>query len=410
MLPDGGSKEEILAQMQALVQRPATSFRDAEQAVFGSGSKVIDMVNSDSEDEGPAKEARASDPDPAAPAATPRELLFVSDSDASEEFGEEDDESEEENPIQGILAAVYHSSGYVVIDNVVAEPEDRDWYLDCVQDLVTLDKTNNMVRIVNNGGSGSRKKDDRKRHMLMFSSFKCEEKFRGARPAPPSDPATLDRMNKFFKPMFAKMEAKLRSLHLVQAPRKLGEPKILISKPGCAAQRMHYDFDPYVVNQLRDSNQLIGVPISALCSFTPGGSSLLVSEEGRPVRTVRLHFGSMCVFTGDVVHAGSAYKSTNIRGFYHVVNEDLCLYDPDIIWHQYQKKAPPATPPAATHTAPPAVTHTAPPAATHTAPPIAASKSTSEPTVPHHGKQLGSRRRSGRERNAPNRLIENKNV
>ena len=193
--------------------------------------------------------------------------------------------------------------------------------------------------------------------------------------------------------MFGKMLAKLRALHLIQSPRMAGEAKILISQKGCAAQRMHYDFDPAAVSKLRESNQLIGVPISALCSFTPGGSSLLIREApDKPVRTVRLHFGSMCIFTGDVLHAGSAYKSLNIRGFYHVVHESLCPYDPDLLF---------------VSTAPPPAT--APPPSDHTAE-AASAASAASATTTSHGKQLGTvvRRRSVRERNAPSRLIEKK--
>ena len=44
----------------------------------------------------------------------------------------------------------------------------------------------------------------------------------------------------------------------------------------------------------------------------------------------------MCIFTDDVVHAGSAPKSTNVRGFYHVVHEGLCPYDRDLIYTEIQ--------------------------------------------------------------------------
>ena len=346
---------------------------------------------------------------PPVKATATKNLIELFDSDSSEEPFEDGDAAEASDaadPIQDVLGAVYEASGYVVLDHVVSEPEDKEWFQDCIQDLFTLFKTNNCVRIWNNGGRGSKAKDDKKRHMLMFSKFKCQDKFKGANAAPPSDPVTLARVEKFFAPMFGKMLAKLRALHLIQSPRMAGEAKILISQKGCAAQRMHYDFDPAAVSKLRESNQLIGVPISALCSFTPGGSSLLIREApDKPVRTVRLHFGSMCIFTGDVLHAGSAYKSLNIRGFYHVVHESLCPYDPDLLFVSTRKSKtapPPATAPPVT-TPPPATAPAPPPTSDHTAEAASA-------TTTSHGKQLGTvvRRRSVREQNAPLRLIENK--
>ena len=261
MLEDPVEKNEILLEMKAIARRPSLRYRDAEQAVFGSptasptASPTVNLVDVSDEAEQPAKK----------PTKNLIELFDSSESDGASDDSEASYGAAAADPVHEVLGAVYEASGYMVLDHVVSEPTDKEWFQDCIQDLFTLFKTNNCVRIWNNGGRGSKTKDDHKRHMLMFGKFKCQEKFKGSKAAPPSDPITLSRSQKFFAPMFVKMEAKLRSLHLIQPPRNTGEPKILISQPGCTTQRMHYDFGSAAVSALRQSNQLIGVPISALC-------------------------------------------------------------------------------------------------------------------------------------------------
>ena len=295
MLEDPAAKAQLVREMTELVRRPELSFKDAEEAMYGRSSPI------------------RSSPIPAAAESMSSE---VEDDDIID-VSEVEDDNEDFN---AILEAVYEKSGYVVMDNVVQAPKDDSWFADLVADLRALYGTNNCVRIFNNrDDSHSHKKDDGKRHMLLFSKFKVQEKFPGMARAATSDPEIMARIWKFFAPWYKSMELKLRALHLIQEPRRTSEPKLLISQPGCARQMLHYDFDATVVSALRQRNQLIGVPISVLCSFTPGGSTLLIREApDKPARSVTVKFGSMVIFTGDVVHAGSAYKLTNVRGFYHV--------------------------------------------------------------------------------------------
>ena len=179
MEEDPVEKKQILLQMRSIARRPALRYSDAEQAVFGAvgaASPTGDLATVDLVD-GP--EVDASDgPEVAVPpvkATATKNLIELFDSDSSEEPFEDGDAAEASDaadPIQDVLGAVYEASGYVVLDHVVSEPEDKEWFQDCIQDLFTLFKTNNCVRIWNNGGRGSKAKDDKKRHMLMFSKFK----------------------------------------------------------------------------------------------------------------------------------------------------------------------------------------------------------------------------------------------
>ena len=318
MLTDPTEKAQLLKEMTELVRRPELCFKDAEEAMFGRSSPIpTHSVSSEFEDD---------------------DIIDVSeDSNDNEDFN-------------SILEAVYEKSGYVVMDNVVQAPKDDSWFADLVSDLRALYGTNNCVRIFNN-------RDDSHSHSKA-------------------------RVWKFFAPMFKSMELKLRALHLIQEPRRTSEPKLLISQPGCARQMLHYDFDAAVVSALRQRNQLIGVPISVLCSFTPGGSTLLIREApDKPARSVAVKFGSMVIFTGDVVHAGSASKATNVRGFYHVVHEGLCPYDPDLIYTQIRKTPPaPAMASPATNSVTPVVDVTTPPSVDVATPPSSDKEKTAQTT------------------------------
>ena len=199
MIDDPEDKRELLNEIKALVRRPQLQFRDAEQAVFGSSWTTTAVLS--------------------------KRTLF--DSDDSDSEPSVDDDGRE---CHSILEAVYETSGYIVLDNVVKKPDEDEWFEDCVTDMQALYKTNNCVRIMNN--KGGRKRDDGKRHILLFSKFKIEKKFPRMKPAPDSDPEILERMWKFFSPMFKLMELKLRSLHLIQAPRRTSEPKLLVTQAG----------------------------------------------------------------------------------------------------------------------------------------------------------------------------------
>ena len=108
---------------------------------------------------------------------------------------------------------------------------------------------------------------------------------------------------------------------------------------------------------------------------------LIREAPDKPARSVAVKFGSMVIFTGDVVHAGSAYKSTNVRGFYHVVHEALCPYDPDLIYTQIRKTPPaPAMASPATNSVTPVVDVTTPPSVDVATPPSSDKEKTEQTT------------------------------
>ena len=140
--------------MTELVRRPELCFKDAEEAMFGRSSPIPTHRD--------------------AAASSSSESPFEDD---GINVNEDSNDNEDFN---AILEAVYEKSGYVVMDNVVQAPKDDSWFADLVSDLRALYDTNNCVRIFNNrDDSHSHKKDDGKRHMLLFSKFKVQEKFPG---------------------------------------------------------------------------------------------------------------------------------------------------------------------------------------------------------------------------------------
>jgi hypothetical protein len=129
------------------------------------------------------------------------------------------------------------------------------------------------------------------------------------------------------------MRLKVKGLSLVEAPRVAGESTVLISRPGCVQQQLHTDFDPARVKQLLKEDRLVGVPLSVLCSFTPGGSALVIQDASTgQAKEIHLDFGAMAIFTGDVIHSGAKYSDFNVRGFFHITHEELCPHVEDKVY------------------------------------------------------------------------------
>ena len=119
----------------------------------------------------------------------------------------------------------------------------------------------------------------------------------------------------------------------MEAPRVAGESTVLISRPGCMQQQLHADFDPARVKQLLKEDRLVGVPLSVLCSFTPGGSALVIQDSSTgQAKEIHLDFGAMAIFTGDVIHSGAKYSDYNVRGFFHITHEELCPHVEDKVY------------------------------------------------------------------------------
>ena len=243
-----------------------------------------------------------------------------------------------------IIEDVVEQSGYVILPDVIVAPpvyEHDNWWTNLVMDLKILDGTNNMVTIFND------KDKDGLRSMLLFSTFKVEKRFPPQKPKPPSPSEVLDRIDKFLRPWYQAMLRKLTKLKLVEHPRHARKPILLVSQPGCKKQVWHWDFEPAKVHALMKEGKLEGVPLSCLCSFTPTGSSLDLLNKDGTAKRIHLPFGSMAIFTGDVIHSGSPYDDINVRGFFHVEHATLCPFTEDTV---YFRQHPATETPASTAT------------------------------------------------------------
>ena len=49
------------------------------------------------------------------------------------------------------------------------------------------------------------------------------------------------------------------------------EDKLIVSFPPCKMQKLHWDFDPDVVQGLIQAKKYEGIPISTIASFSPNG-------------------------------------------------------------------------------------------------------------------------------------------
>lgn len=97
-------------------------------------------------------------------------------------------------------------------------------------------------------------------------------------------------------------EAALKDAGIIRAGRSLTSPVLLHSRAGCKRQPWHCDYDPDRVENSR--------------SLPPMG--VLVALEGdtffdTPGKLYKLDAGDVLVFTGEVVHAGAAYRKENTR-------------------------------------------------------------------------------------------------
>ena len=261
-------------------------------------------------------------------------------SDDSEDEG--DSESEDMDDIEvmqcrSIMHDIIVRSGYVVIKNVIPLVPDQDeWFAKLKEDVLALKDTNNMVPIFN--GRGAR--NDKKRHQLLFHEFDVTSVYPGMSRRPDSDPEVLGRVDAFLKDWYGYIRRKLESLKIITKTRKAGNPLLLVSLDGCKRQKLHWDYPPNKVQALIAEKQYDDVPVSVLTSFTPKGSGLVIKDAKGSRQHVKLPFGAMIVFTGDVLHAGESYKEFNLRGFMHVENKDVLAFKTDEVFQQLQPQVP----------------------------------------------------------------------
>ena len=88
------------------------------------------------------------------------------------------------------------------------------------------------------------------------------------------------------------------------------QANIIQSKPGCMQQKLHWDYDP---NLLQCRPRGVWKPASVILALQEGCRIVVWDVAvGGPV-SVHIPPGCMLVFDGDVVHAGSWYVSSNVR-------------------------------------------------------------------------------------------------
>jgi hypothetical protein len=95
----------------------------------------------------------------------------------------------------------------------------------------------------------------------------------------------------------------------------LSDSVVLVSLPGCAEQKPHTDYDANSLNGISSSviprGVLVALEENTTLEVWPGSHD--TNKRGIQKRTIRLDSGDVIIFRGDVVHAGSAYKSENTR-------------------------------------------------------------------------------------------------
>ena len=341
-------EQKLMDRMMA----PPMTYAKAEEVMYGSSASNPVVIDDDIVS---TPELRMSTPVTGATgsvsaarsshASRVRRAVDLADVSAASEDEEEHDVSDHMDDIEvmqarSIMSDIIMRSGYVVIKNVIPLVPDQDeWFSDLKEDVLKLKGTNNMVPIFN--GRGSR--NDKKRHQLLFNpEFDARAVYPGMPRRPPSDPAVLGRVNAFLKGWWVYIRKKLEALKIITAYRKTGDPHLLMSLDGCKVQKMHWDYPAAKVQALIEDGKYEDVPVSVLTSFTPGGSAIMIKDGTKKSKKVDLPFGSMVVFTGDVLHAGAAYKDFNLRGFMHVENKDVLAFKTDEVYHQLDPQVAPS--------------------------------------------------------------------
>jgi hypothetical protein len=92
----------------------------------------------------------------------------------------------------------------------------------------------------------------------------------------------------------------------------LGDMSLLVSFPGCQRQEWHTDYDHNSGSARRNFAVLLGLQCSQLDYCAYNADSILVQDK------VSFRRGDLVIFRGDMVHAGSAYKSVNARVHFYI--------------------------------------------------------------------------------------------
>ena len=113
-------------QMRKICSTPAVTYYQAAKVVFGTKDNPISVDDTDSpssEDE--PIDAGLASPIPEAKDVVPPETTLV----------------------KQVLGDIVQQEGYVIISNVMKAPGDDGWWRDMIEDLNTLQNTNNNVTV-----------------------------------------------------------------------------------------------------------------------------------------------------------------------------------------------------------------------------------------------------------------------
>ena len=87
----------------------------------------------------------------------------------------------------------------------------------------------------------------------------------------------------------------------------INDPVILKSHPYCKRQRLHYDYDIGLLENVdKDYPHGVIIGVSNNCR-------LIVSPDGISRKYIHFNKGDVVIFRGDTIHAGSEYYTENIR-------------------------------------------------------------------------------------------------
>ena len=112
--------------------------------------------------------------------------------------------------------------------------------------------------------------------------------------------------------------------------RTPSEVNVLDSLPGCKEQKLHWDYDPGLIDCLPNGRPK---PCSAIMAMQPGTRLCVYDEAKKAVVKVALGPGDILVFDGDVAHYGAWYATRNTR--MHVyLDVAMVPREEDVTWFE----------------------------------------------------------------------------
>ena len=124
--------------------------------------------------------------------------------------------------------------------------------------------------------------------------------------------------------------ALLKALHEAKElkGRMRSELNVLQSEPQCKSQKLHWDFDPGLI---QGRGRRATKPASVILALQAGTRLFVRDEEADETVAVALAPGDALVFDGDVAHAGAWYASLNTRAHLYLDVPGLAR-EADVTW------------------------------------------------------------------------------